>query len=557
MTGSQALVESLKREGVEVVFGLPGGANMPLYDALITDGAIRHHLVRHEQVAAMMAEGYARSTGKVGVCMATSGPGATNLVTGIADAYMDSVPLIAITGQVGTRALGTDAFQESDILGITLPIVKHSYLVRAAEEIPVTIKEAFHICNTGRPGPVVIDLPKDTQIDELEFEYPETIGLRGYRPTQRGNNRQVKAAAGLIAKSERPLLYAGGGCLSAEASPELRELAERLNAPVVTSLLGKGAFPDDHPLALGMPGMHGRAFASWAMSECDLLIGVGTRFDDRVVGRVAEFATLAAIIHIDVDPAEIGKVVETAIPIVGDCKLVLQQLLGRVEPKAHEAWLQRVQALREKGPLTYPDDDVLRPQYILEQLNELTKGEAIITTDVGQHQMWAAQWINTRHPRTFLTSGGLGAMGFGFPAAMGAQVAHPDKHVFCISGDGSIQMNIQDLITAVSDKLPVTVCILNNRYLGMVKQWQKMFFDRRYSEVDLVDNPDFAKVAEAYGAIGVRVTEKSEVRPTLEATMAERVKPTFIDFFIDRESDVFPMIPSGQSVKEMILNDAI
>ena len=557
MTGAQALVESLEYEGVKVIFGLPGGANMPIYDALYQHPTVRHYLVRQEQGAAFMAEGYARATGKVGVAMATSGPGATNLVTGIANAYMDSIPVIYITGQVATSVLGTDAFQEADVRGITMPIVKHSYLVRSAEEIPMVVREAFHIASTGRRGPVVIDIPKDAQTTEIEYDYPPAMSLRGYHPPQEADPQKIEAAAREIEKSERPVLFVGGGAIAAECHEELLQLAERLQTPVICSLMAKGVFPENHPLALGMPGMHGSAYANLTLNSADMLLAVGTRFDDRVTGKVSEFAKLACIIHIDVDPAELGKVVPTNIKIAADAKLALRQLLEVVKPKNPTAWWKQIEEWKTAYPLqrkkTHPG---IAPDFILRQINELTKGEAIIATDVGQHQMWAAQYIVCKYPRHFITSGGLGAMGFGFPAALGAKVACPEKAVICISGDGSFQMNIQELNTAVNNRLGVVVAIFNNGYLGMVRQWQGLFFQRRYSAVDLSDNPDFSKIAEAYGARGRLVEKEEEVLPALEEALAETTLPTILDFRTEAEADVFPMIPSGQSVQEMIIGDS-
>ncbi|NCO34723.1 MAG: biosynthetic-type acetolactate synthase large subunit [Armatimonadetes bacterium] len=557
MSGAQALVESLVNEGVSAIFGLPGGANMPIYDALYQHPTIKHYLVRNEQGAAFMAEGYARSTGKVGVAMATSGPGATNLITGIADAYMDSIPLICITGQVPTHSLGTDAFQEADVRGITMPIVKHSYLIGAAEDVPLTIREAFHIAHTGRPGPVVIDIPKDAQIDEIDYEYPPRMSLRGYQPPLEADAQRIDEAARHIADAERPVLYIGGGAVASECRDELLQLAERLHSPVVCSLMAKGIFPEAHPLALGMPGMHGSAYANFALNGADLLLAVGTRFDDRVTGKISEFAKLACIIHIDVDPAELGKVVQTHVKIAADAKAAIKQLLATVKPKNPGEWLQQIDEWKTRHPLKRKKTDRrIGPDFILQRINEVTKGEAIVTTDVGQHQMWAAQYIACKYPRHFLTSGGLGAMGFGFPAAMGAKVAWPEKSVVCVSGDGSFQMNIQELNTGVNNKLAVVVAILNNGFLGMVRQWQGLFFDRRYSAVDLSDNPEFVKIAEAYGAKGRVVETEKDVVPALEEALAEQNVPTILDFRTEPEADVFPMIPSGQTVREIMFDDA-
>lgn len=558
MNGAEALVESLVRENVTAVFGLPGGANMPIYDALYEHPVLAHYLVRHEQAAAMMAEGYAKATGKVGVAMATSGPGATNLVTGIADAYMDSVPIVCITGQVPTYALGTDAFQEADVRGITMPIVKHNYLVGTAAEIPMAIKEAFHIARTGRPGPVVVDIPKDTQIDEVDFEYPTTMRLRGYDPVMRGEEDPIDRAAYYIEKSERPILYVGGGAVASECHEALIELAERLGTPVITSLMAKGVFPDNHPLALGMPGMHGSAYANFAMNEADLLLAIGTRFDDRVTGKISEFAKLAVIVHVDIDPAELGKVLKTEVGITGDAGTVIRQFLEIVKPKDPKAWREQIAEWKNQYPLGRSKmDHGISPELILKEINNVTDCKAIITTDVGQHQMWAAQYCVCNQPRHFVTSGGLGSMGFGYPAALGARVGCPDKAVVCVSGDGSFQMNIQELITGVTHKLPVVIALFNNGYLGMVRQWQRLFFKRRYSGVNLGDNPEFVRIAEAYGAKGIVVEKDEEVRPALEKALGERDVPTVVDFHIEPEADVYPMIPSGQTVREMILDHAI
>lgn len=558
MKGAEALIECLVREGVTAVFGLPGGANMPIYDALYEHPSITHYLVRHEQGAAFMAEGYARSTGKIGVAMGTSGPGATNLVTGIADAYMDSVPVVFITGQVPTYSLGTDAFQEADVRGITMPIVKHNYLVHSAAEIPLAIREAFHIAGTGRPGPVLVDIPKDTQIDELDFEYPPAMTLRGYNPSLEGDANQVDLAAQCIAKAERPVIYVGGGAVASNCQDSLVELAERLGTPVICSLMAKGMFPETHPLALGMPGMHGSAYANFAINEADLLLAFGTRFDDRVTGKISEFAKLAVIVHVDIDPAELGKVVKTAVGITGDAGTVIRQLLEVVKPKDPKAWNAQVAEWRQQYPLQRGKmDEGISPELVLKEINNVTDCEAIIVTDVGQHQMWSAQYCVCKHPRQFLTSGGLGSMGFGYPAALGAKVGCPDKAVVCVSGDGGFQMNIQELITGVTHKLPVVVAILNNGFLGMVRQWQRLFFEKRYSGVNLGDNPEFARIAEAYGARGVVVEGEDQVRPTLEKALEETQVPTIIDFHIEPEADVYPMIPSGQTVREMILDHAI
>ncbi|MDD5044376.1 MAG: biosynthetic-type acetolactate synthase large subunit [Candidatus Omnitrophica bacterium] len=551
MNGAQILIECLKREGVEVMFGYPGGQVLPIFDALY-EAPFRFILTRHEQAAAHAADGYARATGKTGVCLATSGPGATNLVTGIATAYMDSIPMVAITGQVKTFLIGNDAFQEADVTGITRPITKHNYLVKDIKELATVIREAFHIANSGRPGPVVVDIPSDIQLAQADFVWPEKVEIRGYKPTLFGHPGQIKKAAKLIAQSKKPIIYAGGGVIISGAHEELIELAEKIKAPVTMTLLGLGAFPVDHDLSLGMLGMHGTAYANFAIMESDLIIAVGARFDDRVTGRVDSFAPGAKVIHIDIDPSSISKNIEVDIPIVGDAKNVLGQLLEEITGPADTGeWLKKVQMYKTRHPLSYKHtDNKIKPQYIIEQLNDLTKGEAIITTEVGQNQMWAAQWYKYIHPRTLISSGGLGTMGFGFPAAMGAKMGCPDKTVIDIAGDGSIQMNIQELATCVCNKINVKVVILNNFYLGMVRQWQELFYKKRYSHT-CITGPDFVKLAEAYGAVGIRVTEIKEVRPALEKALAID-NTVFLDFHIEPEENVFPMVPAGEAINKMI-----
>jgi acetolactate synthase-1/2/3 large subunit len=554
ISGAQALLEGLKREGVEVVFGYPGGALLPISDALYHDTAIRHILVRHEQAAAHAADGYARATGKAGVCLATSGPGATNLVTGLATAHMDSIPVVAITGQVPTAAIGRDSFQEADITGITMPITKHNYLVKNVRDLPRVIKEAFYIASTGRRGPVLIDLPRDVSQAELDFEYPDRVELRGYQPQAKGHPLMIKKAAELIAGAERPVIIAGGGVIASGAAEELAELAQLINAPVTATLMGKGVFPERDGLSLGMPGMHGTAYANYALNGADVIIAVGMRFDDRVTGKLETFAPNAKFIHIDIDPAEIGKSVQPAVPIVGDVKLVLAALMKRLNQQDRSQWLAVVQEWKERYPLSYKGNG-LKPQMIVEQIHDITKGEAIIATEVGQNQMWAAQFYPCQRPRQFLSSGGLGTMGYGFPAAIGAQVAFPDAVVWDIAGDGSIQMNIQELATAVANKLPVKVAILNNGYLGMVRQWQELFFGKRYSCVDLsCGMPDFVKLAEAYGGVGVRVDKEEEVRPALRKAMRLRDRPCLVDFRVSREENVMPMVPAGGSIDQMMID---
>jgi len=554
MTGARALIESLYAEKVEVMFGYPGGVLLPIYDELY-DADIDHILVRHEQAAAHAADGYARATGKVGVCLATSGPGATNLVTGIANAYMDSVPMVAITGQVPRPLIGNDAFQEANITGITLPITKHNYLVTDVDDLPWIIKEAFHIASTGRQGPVLVDIPKDVTTDEIDFEYPGKVYLKGYKPVITGHKQQIKRGAKAIIEARRPVIYIGGGIISANASKELLELAEIINAPVTTTLMGKGAFPDTHPLCIGMPGMHGTKYANFAIQESDLLIAIGVRFDDRVTGKVDSFAPNARIIHIDIDPAEISKNVRVDIPIVGNARSILKMLvefIGELKKSKSETtqWIEKVEKWKQQYPLKYIVNGSLKPQYIVEQICELYP-DSIIVTEVGQNQMWAAQYFKYSQPRTFISSGGLGTMGFGFPAAMGAKKGRPDKVVFDIAGDGSFQMNSQELATVVKNDIPVIVAILNNGFLGMVRQWQNLFFDKRYSFTSIDNSVDFVKLAEAYGALGLRVTKPEEVGSALKEAV-DSLRPTVIDFVIEQEENVSPMVPAGAAINEIL-----
>jgi acetolactate synthase-1/2/3 large subunit len=554
MTGAQALLESLRQEGVEIIFGYPGGALLPIYDAVYDTKDIRHILVRHEQGAAHAADGYARASGKVGVCMATSGPGATNLVTGIATAYMDSVPIVAITGQVPTFAIGKDAFQEADITGITMPITKHNYLLTHAADIPRVLKEAFYVARTGRPGPVLIDFPRDVQQATIDFEYPEKVHLPSYRPVRTGHVRMIERAAELIDAAQQPVLYGGGGVNAAEAQAEVVALAERADIPVTMTLMGKGAFPEDHPLSLGMPGMHGTAYANYALHEADLIIAVGTRFDDRVTGKLDMFARRAKVIHVDVDPAEIGKNVRPTLPIVGDAKQVLGALSKKVQPREHPEWRARIAGWKEQYALTWKGDG-LKPQFVIQEIWRATEGRAIVVTEVGQNQMWAAQWYPCREMRQFITSGGLGTMGYGFPAAIGAQLARPDRVVWDIAGDGSIQMNIQEMATAVVNKLPVKIAVLNNGYLGMVRQWQTLFFRNRISHTDIaVGTPDFVKLAEAYGAVALRVTEEGKVAEAIQQAMAVKDRPCLIDFHVARDENVMPMVPAGGTIDDMLVD---
>ncbi|HUS75296.1 MAG TPA: acetolactate synthase large subunit [Methanothrix sp.] len=550
MTGAQAVLESLKREGVDVVFGLPGGVLLPLYDA-IYQSDIRHILVRHEQGAAHMADGYARATGKVGVCIATSGPGATNLVTGIANAYMDSVPMVAITGQVNTWLIGKDAFQEADITGITLPITKHNYLLRSAKDITRVFREAFYIASTGRPGPVLIDLPRDVTVDEVEFTWPE-VDLSGYHPSIKPHEMQIKKAAKALMEAERPVIYVGGGVRYANAHHELFELATKINAPVTTTLMGMGCFPEDHPLSLGMLGMHGTKYANYAIQESDLILAIGARFDDRVTGKISSFAPRARIIHIDVDPAEIGKNVRVDIPVVGDAKNALLGLIKGVGPKARCKWNEKIEAWKKDYPLRYiPDMNVIKPQFVIEKLCEIAP-EAIITTEVGQNQMWAAQFFVHKDPQKFISSGGLGTMGYGFPAAIGAKMGRPECDVIDVAGDGSFLMNSQELATAVVNDIPVKVAVLNNGCLGMVRQWQELFFEKRYSATILGrTSPDFVKLAEAYGAVGLRATKPSEVEPVIRAALATD-RPVVMDFIVSPAEKVSPMVPAGAALSEIL-----
>lgn len=550
MTGAQILIECLKREGVEVMFGYPGGVVLPIFDVLY-DAKLKFILTRHEQGAAHAADGYARATGKVGVCLSTSGPGATNLVTGIANAYMDSIPMVAITGQVKTFLIGNDAFQESDVTGITRPITKHNYLVKDVKDLARTIREAFYIASTGRPGPVVIDLPVDVQTSKTEFIWPEEIRIRSYQPTMEGHPGQIKKAAKMIEKAKKPILYVGGGVISSGASEQLKALAEKNQLPVTTTFMGIGAFPGEHTLCLGMLGMHGTAYANHAIMDSDLIVAIGARFDDRVTGRIDAFAPGAKIIHIDIDPTSISKNIRVDVPIVGDAKEVLRDLIGYIKKSPDiKMWLGQIEKWRKEFPLTYKHDDKLRPQFVIEKIRELTGGDAIIATEVGQNQMWSCLFYQHNQPRTWISSGGLGTMGFGLPAAIGAQIGRPEKVVFDIAGDGSIQMNIQELATAVFNKLPVKIAILNNGYLGMVRQWQELFYNKRYSSTPL-KNPDFVKLAEAYGAKGLRVTRKDEVAPAIKEALATD-NVVMIDFVVEPEENVFPMVPAGEALNRML-----
>jgi len=551
LTGAQIVCESLIKEGVEVMFGIPGGAVIPFYDALPEYPKLRHILARHEQGAAHAAEGYARALGKVGVCVATSGPGATNLVTGIASAYLDSAPMVALTGQVARPFIGKDAFQEIDITGITLPITKHNYLVTAAADLAGIVREAFHIARTGRPGPVLIDIPRDVFIEEAEFHYPDKVNLRGYKPTIQGHPAQIKKAAHLIKEACRPLIIAGRGVLISGASPQLKELAEKAQIPVITTLLGIGSFPESHVLSLGMLGMHGMAYANMAVNAADLIIAIGMRFDDRATAKVSSFAPHARVIHIDVDPAEIGKNVKVDVPIVGDVGAVLQELNKEITLKNHVEWVSQLDEWRRDHPSTViRETDDLIPQYVVRQIYEVTKGDAIIVSGVGQNQMWAAQHFEYNRPNTWISSGGLGPMGFELPAAMGAKVACPEETVWCIAGDGGFQMTIQELATIDQENLAVKIAILNNRHLGMVRQWQELFYERRYVATPL-SGPDFVKVAEAYGIAALRVTDKVMVTGAIETAM-EHQGPFLIDFQVEPEENVYPMVPPGAAINEVL-----
>jgi acetolactate synthase-1/2/3 large subunit len=549
-TGAEIIVESLIREGVRIIYGYPGGSLLPLTDVLY-DAPIDFILVRHEQAAAHAADGYARATGKVGVCMATSGPGATNLVTGLATAHMDSIPIVAITGQVNSALIGNDAFQEADVTGITRSITKHNYLVKDIKDLARTLKEAFYIAATGRPGPVVVDIPVDIQKQAIEFEYPEKITMRSYNPKVELPVAQIKKSAVAIAKSKRPVIYAGGGVIISGAHDELLELAVKINAPVTTTMMGLGAFPENNGLALGMLGMHGTAYANHAIMKSDLIIAVGARFDDRVTGRIDKFAPDAKLIHIDIDPTSISKNIHIDIPVVCDAKQGLQELNKIVKRLQTESWFKKINEWKKKSPLQYKTTgEKIRPQYVVEQIYKITKGDAIVCTEVGQNQMWAAQYYTYTKPRTWISSGGLGTMGYGFPAAIGAKLGRPDKIVFDIAGDGSIQMNIQELATAVEYNVNVKVAILNNGYLGMVRQWQELFYNRRYANTP-ISGPDFVKLAQSYGAAGIRVTKKSEVADAIKKAIAT-ANVVLLDFHVEPEENVFPMVPAGEAIDRMI-----
>jgi acetolactate synthase-1/2/3 large subunit len=558
LTGAQIIMKALQEEGVDTVFGFPGGAVIDIYDELVkTD--IRHVLVRHEQGAVHAADGYARASGRVGVCLVTSGPGATNTVTGIASAYMDSVPIVILTGQVPTALIGNDAFQEVDIVGITRPCTKHNYLVKNIEDLAWTLKEAFYLARSGRPGPVLVDLPKDLVQASIRCKPIREVRLKSYNPNYEPNIKQLPKVVKLIKDARRPLVFAGGGVILSKGSEALKELAKKIKAPVTTTLMGLGGFPASDPLWLGMIGMHGTYRANMSSAECDLLIAIGVRFDDRVTGKTDVFANKARIVHIDIDPTSIRKNIPVTVPIVGDCRITLEKLnalldkedLGDLDAE-REPWLRQIEEWRATNPLAYEQGEVIKPQYVVEKLYELTKGEAIITTEVGQNQMWAAQYYHFDRPNCFITSGGLGCMGFGLPAALGAQIACPDKLVVDIAGDGSIQMNIQEMATAVQYNLPVKILILNNRYLGMVRQWQELFYNRCYACTEMNHAPDFVKLAEAYGAVGLRATKPDEVKAVIRKGLSVK-KPVIMDFVVEREEGVYPMVPAGQPITEMLL----
>jgi len=558
MTGAQALIKALEMEGVETIFGLPGGAILPVYDPLI-ESSIRHVLVRHEQGAGHMAEGYAQATGRPGVAMVTSGPAATNIVTPIADAFVDSIPLVVITGQVATRSIGTDAFQETDTTGITMSVTKHNWLVTDASEIPRVIAEAFHVATTGRPGPVVVDLPKDVANQQMEWYWPKRLDLPGYQPTTKGHPKMIEQAARLIAESSRPVVLAGGGLVRAGAGEALREFVDRSGIPVTTTLMGRGILPDSHPRALGMPGMHGCYAAVMAVQEADLVIALGARFDDRVTGRVDAFAPRARVIHVDIDPAELGKVRRPDIPIVGDVAQVIPELTKRLPAKLPSlaAWYRQIEAWQARYPLSYlpsEPDHPIKPQYVVEQISELADSDTIFVSGVGQHQMWASQYLRFERPNSWVNSGGLGTMGFAVPAAIGAKAGRPRAMVWAVDGDGCFQMTAQELVTASAEQIPIKVAILNNGYLGMVRQWQEMFYDERYSEVYLSpDLPDYVKWAEAMGAVGFRVDDPSEVAPVIEKANQINDRSVVIDFRVDTFEKVYPMVPAGAANDEIVL----
>jgi len=552
--GSAMILSALQKEGVDTIFGYPGGAVLPLYDSLY-DSPLRHVLVRHEQAAVHAADGYARVTGKPGVVFATSGPGATNLVTGIANAYMDSVPLVLITGQVPSSFIGTDAFQEADITGITLPVTKHNYLVKNAKQLPSILSEAFYLASTGRRGPVLIDVPKDVFDQEAHFEYSVECEIPGYNPTYNGHAGQISRAIKAIRDANKPVIFGGGGLIRSGASDALKELAEKARIPVILSLMGLGAYPGDRDLFLGMPGMHGSITANYALSEADLIVATGVRFDDRVTGKLDSFANNARIVHIDIDPAEIGKNVKIDVPIVGDVKTVLEAILKKLHPGDTTGWLEQIENWQQQNPMPGAfkgTGSTVKPQYVIRELSRLCGDNSVVATDVGQHQMWTAQHFIIREPQTFITSGGLGTMGYGFPASIGAKIAAPGKRVVCITGDGSFQMNIQELATAVNNRLDITIAIINNSYLGMVRQWQDIFYDKRYAHTLLEGNPDFVRLAEAFGAKGMRARNEQEATEAIEQAIGEK-GPVVIDFVVEPEENVYPMVAPNRPINDIII----
>ena len=555
MNGSQIIVEALRRHGVDYLFGYPGGACMPIFDALVDAPEIKIVLVRHEQGGTHMADGYARATGKPGVVLVTSGPGATNTVTGLLTAQMDSVPMVVLTGQTITPNLGKDAFQEADVFGVTMPVVKHSYLVREVNDLPRVMNEAFHLATSGRPGPVLVDLPKDVVSAECEADFTDEFHLPGYAPPARGLTEDLEKAAELISSSKKPLLYVGAGAVIAQASRQVIGLAEKLQAPVTTTLLGKGAFPETHPLSVGMLGMHGTAYANKTVVDCDLIMAIGARWDDRITGKVSEFCPDATKIHIDVDPAEFGKIIDPDVSIAGDAKLVLEDLIPLVSKLESQPWLKQIEKWKKKYPLKFPKRGGLRAQQVLKELDRLTDSKAIISTDVGQHQMWTAQFCKTNEERKWLSSGGAGTMGYGLPSAIGAQLGCPDELVVAVVGDGGFQMTMPELATAAIQKLPIKILIINNRYLGMVRQWQQLFFDNRESGVDMMGNPDFVKIGEAYGIKGFHLRRTGDITKVLQKALDYNDGPCIIEAEVVKSDNVFPMIPAGAAVAEMIIDE--